>query len=293
MDLLQLNQFRVLARVQHMTRAAEELYIAQPSLSKMLKQLENELGVSLFDRTGRQIRLNRAGEIFLERVNQAFVSLEEGKREVRDLARLASGEVTVAALALHWLPDPLRKFQAQHPEIHFRLLQRSTPEMRRLLEMGDIDFAFLPSPALAPGAGWQHLVTEEILLIVPCGHALAQRKSVPLAEAAAEAVVIARRGDIVRDTMEEACRQAGVALQVACEADEPAATRDFVKAGIGAAFIPALIRRQQGEADLTWISLTDPPCRITLGLAWNRAHYLSGAACAFQDFIAGYFGPAA
>ena len=293
MDLLQLNQFQVLARVQHMTRAAEELYISQPSLSKTIKRLEEEVGVPLFDRTGRQIRLNRAGEIFLARVNEMFFALDEGRREVRDMARQDSGEVTLAAAALHWLPEPLKEFQTKYPEILFRLLQRSVPEMRRLLQAGKIDFAFLPSPGDAPEAHWQHLVTEEIFLIVPCSHALARRKSVPVAEAAAEAVVIARAGDAVRDIMEDACRQAGVALQVVCEADEPAATRDFVKAGIGAAFIPALIRRQQGEKNLVWVPLTDPVCRITLGLARQEEHYLSGAARTFQDFIAHYFAPGA
>ncbi len=291
MDLLQLSQFRVLARVQHMTHAAEELYIAQPSLSKTIKNLEKEVGAPLFDRIGRQIRLNHTGEIFLARVNQAFAALDEGRREVRDRARQDGGEVTLAAAALHWLPEPLREFQAIHPKIQFRLLQRSNPEMRRLLEFGEIDFAFLPSPGDAPGARWQHLVTEEILLLVPCGHKLAGRKNVPLAEAAAEAVVIARLGDIVRDIMENACREAGATLQVVCEADEPSAIRDFVKSGMGAAFIPALIKRQQGEDSLAWVPLTDPVCRITLGLAWQESHYLSGAACAFQDFIASYFVP--
>lgn len=289
MDLLQLGQFRVLARVQHMTHAAEELYIAQPSLSKTIKKLEEEVGAPLFDRIGRQIRLNRAGEVFLARVDEMFFALDEGKREVRDMARRDSGEVTLAAAALHWLPEPLLEFQAKRPEIRFRLLQRSNPEMRRLLELGEIDFAFLPSPGDAPGAQWQHLVTKEILLIVPRGHKLACRKSVPLAEAAAEAVVIARTGDIVRDIMDNACREAGAALQVACEADEPGATRDFVKSGLGAAFIPALIKRQQDEGDLAWVPLTDPVCHITLGLAWQEAHYLSGAARAFQEFVVQYF----
>ena len=293
MDLLQLSQFRVLARVQHMTHAAEELYIAQPSLSKTIKNLEKEVGAPLFDRIGRQIRLNQAGEIFLARVNQAFAALDEGGREVRERTQIDSGKVTLAAAALHWLPEPLKEFQAKHPKIQFRLLQRSNPEMRRLLEIGEIDFAFLPSPGDAPGARWQHLVTEEILLLVPCGHKLAGRKNVPLAEAAAEAVVIARLGDIVRDIMENACREAGIALQVVCEADEPAATRDFVRSGMGAAFIPALIKRQQGGDGLAWVPLTDPACRITLGLAWHESHYLSGAARAFQDFIAHYFASAA
>ena len=97
MDLVQLEQFRLLARVQHMTRAAEELNIAQPSLSKTIQRLERELGVALFDRPGRQIRLNSFGRAFLERVDEAFFALEEGQRQVRSMADLEQGEIALHA----------------------------------------------------------------------------------------------------------------------------------------------------------------------------------------------------
>lgn len=289
MDLLQLNQFRVLARVQHMTRAAEELYIAQPSLSKAIKRLEEELGVPLFDRPGRQIRLNRFGRAFLERVEQAFFALEEGQGRVRDMAQLGRGEVALAAAALHWLPDPLRAFLAEHPATRFRLFQRPPTEMLRQLETGEIDFGFSSGPVGALDTGWQHLLTEEVYLAVPRGHRLAGRGSVPLLEVASEAVVIGRSGDVLRDLMDSACRQVGFAPQVVCEADEAAAIYDFVEVGLGVAFIPALMRQQRGEQGLSWVHLTHPACHLTLGIAWQEAHYLSGTARAFRDFIIQYF----
>lgn len=289
MDLLQLSQFRVLARVQHMTHAAEELYIAQPSLSKAIKRLEEELGVPLFDRPGRQIRLNRFGAAFLERVEQAFLALEEGQRQMRDMAQPGQGEVALAAAALHWLPDPLRAFLAEHPATRFRLFQRPPPEMQRQLEAGEIDFGFASGPIGAPDIRWRHLLTEEVYLAVPRGHRFDGRDSVPLGEVAPESVVIGRRGDVLRDLMDGACRQAGFAPEVVCEADEPAAVHDFVAAGLGVAFIPALMRQQRGEQGLEWVHITDPVCHLTLGIAWHEAHHLSGATRAFRDFIIGYF----
>lgn len=289
MDLLQLNQFRVLARVQHMTRAAEELYIAQPSLSKSIKRLEEELGVPLFDRPGRQIRLNRFGAAFLERVEQALFALEEGRRQVRDMAKLGQGEVALAAAALHWLPDPLRAFRAERPDARFRLFQRLPAEMQRQLASGEIDLGFAPAPPDLPGVQWRHLLADEVFLVVPPGHRLGGWGSIPLREVASEDVVICRGGDALRDLMDDACRQAGFTLRAACEADEPAAVRDFVRAGLGVAFLPSLIRRQRGDQGLSWVRVTDPACRLTLGLVWHEAHYLSGAACAFRDFITRYF----
>jgi len=289
MDLLQLAQFRVVARVQHMTKAAEELYIAQPSLSKAIKHIEAELGVPLFDRPGRQICLNRFGRAFLERVEQAFFALEEGKREVRDMAHLGQGEVALAADALHWLPDILRAFRAEQPAARFRLFQRVAHEMQRQLETGEIDFGFASGPLAAPGIHWRRLLTEEIYLAVPRGHRLVGCGSVPLAEVAQEDVITGRGGCILRDMMVEACRQASFTPRVVCEADEAAAIHDFVEAGLGVAFIPALMRQQRGEQGIEWVHLTDPICHLTLGIVWHEAHHLSGAAYAFRDFITEYF----
>ena len=123
MELLQLRYFRAVARTEHMTRAAEELSITQPSLSKVIRRLERELGAPLFDRRGRSIRLNRCGEAFRDHVDAIFRELAEGQRAVRDLAGLEAGEVSLVAASLGWLPPVLHRFQEGHPSIQFRLAQ--------------------------------------------------------------------------------------------------------------------------------------------------------------------------
>ena len=289
MDLSQLSQFRVLARVQHMTRAAEELGVAQPSLSKTIKRLEDELGVALFDRPGRQIRLNALGKAYLEQIDQAFFALEEGRRQVRDRADLDRGEIALAAEALHWLPDLLRDFKSAHPAARFRLFQRAPDEFARLISAREIDFGFASDPLIFPGATWQHVLTEEVYLMLPRGHRWAGRESIPLGEVRAEGIVTGRRGSTLRDRMDASCRQAGFAPQIVCESDEGAAVRDFVASGLGVAFIPALMRAQWGEQDLCWLHLTDPACTLTLGMVWHEAHHLTDAAKAFRAFVARYF----
>ncbi len=289
MDLLQLNQFRVLAREQHMTRAAEALYIAQPSLSKTIKRLESELGAPLFDRPGRQIHLNRFGQAFLEYVDQAFSALDEGRRKIREMTELATGEVSLAAPALHWLPDILHQFRAEHPNATFRLLQRHSSEMQRLLETAQVDFAVTSTPLASPQMRWRRLLTEEIYLAAPRFHRLAGRESVSLSEVAAEPVVASQRGDIVRNLIDDTCHEAGFAPRIVCEADEAAVIHDFVEAGLGVAFLPALLHKQKGDCNLAWIRLTEPQLHLTLGLAWHEKHHLSGAAQSFREFLIEYF----
>jgi DNA-binding transcriptional LysR family regulator len=289
MDLLQLRYFRVVARVEHMTKAAQELYIAQPSLSKTIRRLEKEIGVPLFDRQGRSLRLNQFGKAFLEHIERIFRELEAGQREVRDMAGLEQGEVSLVAASLYWLPDLLHRFQVAHPSVHFHLSQRSLAEMPQQLEMGACDFCFLSTPLRKPAIQWRPLLTDEIFLVVPPGHRLAAQHSIPLREVAHETVVMEKVGSGLRDLIDQCCQQAGFTPRIVYEVDEPAVLFEFVKAHLGVAFAPAVVKKQINEQSLTTLHLTNPTCQRTFGIAWHQEHYLSEAARAFRQFVMEYF----
>lgn len=288
MEFQQLEQFRVLARVQHVTKAADELYVSQPALSQSIKRLEEELGVPLFDRPGRQIRLNQFGQAFLARVEQAFFALGEGQRQARDMAGGDAGEVSLVSSALHWLADPVQVFLSGHPAVQLRLFQSSVPEMQQKLEAGTLDFGMTPAPLTASGFQWRCLLTEEIYLLVPEKHCLAGQDGIPLSRLASEPMLFGRPGCYLRDLMEPACREAGFAPRIVCEVDE-AAVADLVKAGIGVAFSHDWQIPHHRRDGLSWVRVTHPAHFLTLGIVWSEAHYLSGAARAFQDFLLSYF----
>ena len=289
MDLLQLKYFRTVARVQHMTKAAQELYIAQPSLSQMIGRLEEELGVPLFDRQGRQIRLNQFGKAFLEHVEHVFAELDEGQRKVRDMAGLDQGLVSLAVTALRLVTDSLRHFLAQHPDVSFHLSQCSTLQMQHQLETGDIDLCIASAPIISPGIHWKPLLTEEIFLIVPPKHRLAGHETVPLREVVGEAFASFPVGNGLRDLTDSLCRQAGFTPHIRYEGDEPAAIYELVEAGLGITFAPAIAWRQAGKPKRTWLHITEPLCQHTLGLAWHEDRYLSQAARSFRQFLIDYF----
>ena len=268
-----------------MTKAAEELFIAQPSLSKTIGRLEKEIGVPLFDRQGRVIRLNKFGKAFLEHINTLFRELEEGQRKVRDMAGLEQGEISLVASSVYWLPDPLHRFQALYPSVRFHLSQCSLAEMPHRLETGACDFCFLSTPLVKPGIQWKPLRTEEILLVVPPTHRLAGQERVPLSEVAHEAVVIEKVGSGLRDVVETFCHQAGFTLRVSYEIDEPAALFAFVQAQLGVGFTTGLMEKRVHEHNLTSLHFTNPTCQRTFGIAWHQEHYLSQAARAFHQFL--------
>lgn len=289
MELSQLAAFRAVARLEHMTRAAEELDVTQPSLSRAISRLEREVGVPLFNRHGRGLRLNQFGAAFLSHVDQIFRELDAATGELRDMGGLEQGYVSLAAGALHWLPEVLQPFLTTYPEVRFRLAQRSFPEMTRLLEDGEIDFCILPAPALAPRTHWERLRTAPIFAVVPASHRLAGRIGVRLDELGGEEMILGKPGDVLREVMDGYFRQTGITPQVACEADEPGAVEDYVAAGLGVAFIPGLPTPTPRDGLTVWVPVTDPPCELTVGIAWNQDRYLSLAARAFRRHISAFF----
>lgn len=289
MELLHLSYFQAVARLEHVTRAAEELGISQPVLSKAINRLERELGVPLFDRQGRGIRLNRFGAAFLDHVERVFRELDAATGELSDLAGMERGTVSLAAGALHWLPDVLRPFIAAHPAVRFQLTQQSMAELRHLLETGAVDLCFVPAAPESATLRWRHLQTEEVFLVVPSGHRLAGRPSVALRELGQEEMVLGRPGDCLREVMDGYFREAGLVPRVACEADEPAAVEDFVAAGLGVAFVPGLEKPLSRHEMTSWVRITEPRCLFTMGMAWNEARYLSQAAGAFREHVVAHF----
>lgn len=289
MELLQLAYFRAVAQLEHMTRAAEHLNVTQPALSRAIARLEREVGVPLFDRQGRGLRLTQYGTAFLEHVDRVFQELDDAAAELRDMGGLERGSVSLAAGALHWLPEVLEPFLTVHPAVRFRLSRQSLPELVRLVEDGEVDYCFLPNVPLSARATWCHLRTASIMLMVPSSHRLAGRVRVELGELAGEEMILGKPGDILRETMDDYFRQAGIRPRIASEVDEPAAVEDFVAAGLGVEFIPILLKPSPPHSLTVRVAITNPSCELALGLAWNRDRYLSLAARAFRDHVISHF----
>src|SRR6266567_2573570 len=244
MDLLQLKYFQTVARLEHMTKAARQLYIAQPSLSQTIARLEEELGVPLFDRQGRQKQLNQVGRVFLRRVERIFGELEDARSEIADLAGMERGGIALAVVIPQILPDLLRAFLTDHPHVSFRLFhQHSSPTVQQQLEQGEIDLCITSPPIEQQSIGWISLMTEEIYLMVPPGHRLAERTSIDLKEVEHEPFISLKPGNTIRDLTDSFCQQAGFTPKVAFEGDEPSTIRGLITASLGVGFVSELVMR--------------------------------------------------
>lgn len=288
MDFLQLKYFQKIARLNHLTRAAQELHITQPSLSQTIAKLEKDLGVPLFDRQARQIRLNRYGEVFLEKVDAALKLLEEGQREIVDMAGLERGTVSIDTTFLPLFSDMINVFRSSYPDVRFRISQVSTKERQeQLLENGELDFCISCKPIKRNGIRNLPILTEEIVLAVPYTHRFANRQSIKLSEVATEPFIHFKKGHSFREDTDELCQKSGFTPNIVCETDDSKTLIELVKSGIGVSFwLETLLEK---ENSFHHLRIIEPTCQRTYQLAWSEKRYLSLAARMFRDMLIEHF----
>jgi DNA-binding transcriptional LysR family regulator len=285
-DLLQLRYFQAVARHQHVSRAADELRIAQPALSRSIARLEAELGVPLFDRHGRRVILNRFGAAFLRRAESALGELDQARRELDDAAGLARGSVAIATETLRTITDLIAGFVAEHPEVSFQLRQSPAPEMTAQLQAGQVDLCFTSQPLSGPALRSAKLLSEEVLLAVPRTHHLARRRRVKVETLAGEPVITTSPGYWQRTLTNQLFATAGIHPAVVCESNEPYAIRGLISAGVGVGLMPAIARQATSHPPVAWLHLDAAGCQRTLSVVWRQDTYLSIAARHFRDYAA-------
>lgn len=168
MDWHQINYFQTVAQVQHITRAADLLSISQPALSRSILKLEDELGVQLFDRKGRNIYLNRYGRMFLNRVEQSIKQIEIGKQEIWDEIHPDNGTISLSflpSLGINVVPNIISTFQKTYPNVKFQLTQISNQQIIEQLKSRNVDLALTSLLHDDKDVFCQLLLTEELYCI--------------------------------------------------------------------------------------------------------------------------------
>ncbi|GAA1080690.1 MULTISPECIES: LysR family transcriptional regulator [Kitasatospora] len=281
----QLAQFAAVARLEHVTRAAQSLGMPQPTLSRSVARLEAELGVDLLARQGRTVRLTRAGRLLLTSVERALAELERGAEAARAEADPAAGRVAFGFLhtmGTEAVPALLRDFRASHPRVRFQLVQDYVAAMLERLRAGELDLCLVSPLPDAPDLTARHLDEQRLPLAVPADHRLAGRRRIRLAEVAEEPFVAVEEGYGLRVITDGFCAEAGFAPRIAFEGEEAETLRGLVAAGLGVALLPPALVPRPGVVEL---EVTAPRTRRAIGLAWVSGRPLTPPAAAFRDFV--------
>ncbi|WP_211083435.1 LysR family transcriptional regulator [Paenibacillus xylanexedens] len=287
MELLQLKYFLTVARCEHVTEAAGKLHVTQSSLSKTIQRLEDDLGVPLFDRIGRKLRLNDFGRTFLQRSEKALFELEQGKREIADLSNPDQGTLQLAVTTASTLPGILREFRKNKPDIQFHVQMVSLENMSRLLHRGEVDFCLSSPPIEGDDIECQILYDDPIVVAVPMGHRYADRSSIQLTELKDEWFVGVKQGYGVRDMVDSVCQSAGFLPKYVYEGDEPARLTALVEAEIGLAFIPSTARNPHER--IRYLQVEEHQLVREIALLSHKNRYISKAALEFRSVVMDYF----
>jgi DNA-binding transcriptional LysR family regulator len=290
-ELPQLEYFRVLGRMQHVTRAAETLGITQPTLSRAMARLERDLGVPLFEPAGRSVKLSAYGVAFLTSVERALDELAAGRARVAAMSGAERGTVALGflrSLAPRYVPDLTRRFSELHPDVRFVLTDDRRDRLNEQLIAGRIALCVTVRSA-DPRIAWHAMARQELVVVVPPDHRLARAGHVPLAALAGERLVAFRHGYPINAQIEALLRAAGLSLPIAAEGEESGSVRGLVAAGAGVAIVP----RSGASDDLPALTIDDRGAAREIGLAWVAGRYASPAEIAFRDFVVANYAPAA
>jgi LysR family transcriptional regulator, transcription activator of glutamate synthase operon len=286
--LEQLEAFLAVAERRTFTGAARQLGVSQPTLSRQLQSLEQELSVRLVVRTPRGVVLTEPGGRFLRRAREALDVLRQGTSELHELAQTPRGPVAIGALptvGAYALPALIEAFLEEHPQIEIRLAEGLASELEDRVAGGDLDFAITTLPLHRVDLVTQKLWSEPYMLAVPRGHRLSKaRKAVPLTTVAAEPLVIVG-GSTANAALRAACEARGQKPRIAIEVDHPQSQRRMVERGVGVALMPAIMARDHAGGRFEVVEVQAAP-RRTVALVHRGESSLTYGARALKRFMA-------
>lgn len=288
MELRQLRQFAVLAETLNFHRAAERLHMAQPPLSTAMRKLEEELGIVLFDRDPRGLKLTVAGGIALAHARHTLQGAEELRRAATECATGEQGRLTLGfagTSAFSLLPRLIPLFQARYPRVELVLRESTTRALIDALAEHTVDVALLRTPVFEPcDAELLELERDRFVLAVHPAHRLAQRTSVALAELGDQPWIQYSRLQVpaMHALVQLAFRHAGIAPKVVQEMVQVPTAVGLVESGIGVALVPSVTARY-ALTSVRLLPLDDLPTLLDIGIA--LAHHPAVATGPTQRFV--------
>lgn len=287
MDIRQLRMLVEVVRHDGFSAAAEAVFATQPTISKAIRQLEDELGEVLLQRSRNGVRLTQAGQIVYRRALALLGEREDMLRELEELRDLQRGELHLglASLGSDILFAPVfARFRQLYPQIELRVLERGSEALEESLRAGEIELAASLLP-VADDLQWQAVRTEPLVALLPRQHPLAGSTSLQLQDLADVPFVLFEKGFLLNRHIIQACQARGFSPREVTRSGQPDFIVALVAAGLGVALLPCMIANARPRADVVIVPLDEPELDWRMVLAWRRGGYLSAAAQAWLRLV--------
>jgi LysR family carnitine catabolism transcriptional activator len=288
LSLHQLKVFIAVARHGGFTRASERLHLSQPSLTLLVKQLEDELNVRLFDRTTRRVELTTAGEELLPIAERIFSELELTAQSLRDLGNVKRGRVVVAALpsmSATLLPQAIAQFRERYPDIQVQLKDGVAGEVVEMVQLGHAELGVGSFSGIEPDLELTPITKDRMFLICRVGHPLAKLREVPWRAIVDYPFVAMRVGSSVRYETDRAFAAIGVSKMPDQEVSLLTTMFGLAKAGLAVTAMPGAVMRAFNVEGVVKLPLVSPVIERELGIVTRRGRMPSPAAAALIKSI--------
>lgn len=286
-----MKAFLLAAQTNSFTHAADRLGVTQPSFTVLIRDLEDVLGVRLFDRNTRGIALTAAGKDFLARIERPVTDLEEAYRSIVDLAAVRRGSVVVGALpstSLTLVPPALGLLRNAHPMLRVRVVEAHNDDLITMVRTNQIEFAVAAQWEPAADLAFQPLLEDQFVAVMPPDHELAARSRLHWRDLVPHDLILLSRGSSARDLFDESTGEQTETTTAVSRYDvtHMSTAIRLVRQGLGMTVLPALALPELELGELVACKLQDTSARRMIGVVHRRDRSLSAAAIAFTGKLA-------
>ena len=286
MELDQLRYFLQVARRGGFTKAAEDLMISQPALSRSIQKLEEELGQPVFERKTRSVSLTEAGLLLQARAQQVLALLEDTKAEITDDGK--SGRVRVGAIptiAPYYLPEVLGGFSKAFPGANLVVQENTTDVLLKSCTQGEIDLAIVALPIPAKYLEIQELFEEELLLVLPPTHPLVDKPKIRISDVEPFPFVLLDEAHCLSDNIVSFCRQKSFQPVTVERTSQLTMVQELVSLSHGVSLIPEMAQRRDQSDRRVYRSFVNPKPMRTIAVVWNPYRFESRLMKAFREHL--------
>ncbi|WP_133796958.1 LysR substrate-binding domain-containing protein [Prosthecobacter fusiformis] len=286
MDLQSLEHFVALARAKNFTRAAADLNLSQSALSRAIQKLEDQLGQSLFERKPREVVLTDFGELLLERARKILKLVEDTFSELDEAGRRGRVRLgTIPTIAPYFLPNFLSSFAEKYPDISVIVQEDTTETLIKNCNQGDIDLAIVALPIIAKALEIEPLFSEELLLVLPAGHALATQDPLLVEAVDGYPFVMLNEAHCLSENISSFCRRQSVQPVTIERTSQLTTVQELVALDHGVSIVPEMARRLDLSDRRVYRSFSGEKPFRTVAMMWNSYRYQGKAVKALMEHV--------
>lgn len=286
MDIRDLQVFLAVSTRLNFTRAGEDVHLSQPSVSVRMRQLEEELGVKLFEQLGKRVALTEAGQLLVPYATRVIAAMSDARDAIDGLQGLERGALRIGASTtpgMYVIPRTVAHFKRRYPKIEVHLAVKDTRQIEEGVIRNEFDFGFVGGHLAGNEVDVLPWIIDEIILIVPLGHRLAGKRSVTPQDLSSEKFIFREQGSATRAVVATHLRKFRVDAEAVMEIENPESVKKAVQNGLGIAFISAFAAETDLKAKtLVAVEIRNLKIRRELKIVYRRDKQLSRAA---QTFI--------